>query len=61
MMLTFGNKFCKICENNFSRGCNGFDGDRRDLISEQRVSRTGSVRENLLLNIEADEEYALAA
>ena len=44
----------------FVRGCNGFDGDVRDLVSEHRVSRTGSVREKFL-KIKANEEYALAA
>lgn len=58
--LTLKNIFCRICETIF-RGCNGFDGDRRDSISEHRVSRTGLVREKFALNIKADEEYALAA
>ena len=43
------------------RGCNGFDGDEWGLISEHRVSRTGSVREKLLFKIKANEDYALAA
>ena len=42
-------------------GCNGLDGDRWYRNSELRGSRTGSVRDKLLLNIKANEEYALAA
>ena len=33
-----------------NRGCNGFDGDARDLVSEHRVSRTDSVRDKLFQN-----------
>lgn len=59
--IDFSEKFLYNLRKILLRGCNGFDGDRWDLISEQRVSRTASVREKFALNIKADNDFAMAA